>query len=116
MSQECHNCATRFEDTSAHEDWEAVCSHCKQLLWLRAGDVVECRVTKITPFGIFVELGDRVTGIVHITELTHQRIGHPSEVVEVGNRLQALVLRVDVAERKIGLSCKRLPPLKGIFV
>jgi ribosomal protein S1 len=70
--------------------------------------VAECRVARLNPYGIFVELGDGVEGVVHISELAFGKIRHPEEVVNVGRLIQALVLRIDVPKRRIGLSRKRL--------
>lgn len=61
----------------------------------------------MTDFGIFVELGDGITGLIHISEMADTRIDHPSEVVEPSESVQAVVLRVDVEEQKIGLSIRR---------
>jgi ribosomal protein S1 len=91
-------------------DWDAVCTHCGQLLWLRPGDVAECKVARLTRFGIIVNLGDGVEGVVHMTELAGRRIRHPEEVVSVGSVIRAQVLRLDVSEKRIGLSRRRLGP------
>jgi small subunit ribosomal protein S1 len=72
--------------------------------------VAECKVARLTPFGIIVELGDGVEGVIHITELTDHPIRHPGDVVGVGSRIRAKVLRVNVSERRIGLSRKRVAP------
>src|SRR5262245_4891508 len=109
MIDECRNCGTPCEQATRH-DWDAVCVHCGQLLWLRPGDVAECKVSRLTPFGIFVELGDGMKGLIHISELASKTIRHPKEVVAVGSLIQAQVLRIDVSEKKIGLSRRRLAP------
>jgi hypothetical protein len=109
MINSCRSCGQPGGQALA-QDWEAACSHCGQLLWLRPGDVAECKVTRLTPFGIFVELGDGVEGIIHISELASHAVGHPEDVVAVGTLIRAQVLRIDVVERKIGLSCRRLAP------
>jgi ribosomal protein S1 len=107
MIDRCRNCG-KPRDQAIQHDWDAVCVHCGQLLWLRPGDVAECKVTRLTPFGIIVELGDGVEGLVHITELAGQSIRHPEEVVGVGSLMRAQVFRVDVSEKRIGLSRRRL--------
>ena len=72
------------------------------------GDVVRGKVTKLTNFGVFVELEPGLEGLLHISELTGHKIGGPEEVVQVGDELECKVLRVDIEERKIGLSRKRV--------
>ena len=109
MIDRCRNCG-KPGGQALRQDWDAVCSDCGQLLWLRPGDVAECKVARLTRFGVVVEFGDGVEGLVHITELAGHSIRHPKEVVGVGSLIQAQVLRVDVSERKIGLSRRRLAP------
>jgi ribosomal protein S1 len=109
MIDSCCNCGKPVGLPIRH-DWDAVCRHCGQLLWLRPGDVAECEVVRLTPFGIIVKLGDGVEGLVHLTELADRRIRHPEEVVGVGSLIRAQVLRVDISERRIGLSRRRLAP------
>jgi small subunit ribosomal protein S1 len=63
------------------------------------------RVTRLQPFGAFVELAPGVEGLVHISELgAGRRIAHPQEVVHVGDQVQASVLSLDLDKRRIGLS------------
>jgi small subunit ribosomal protein S1 len=69
--------------------------------------VVTGKVTKITNFGVFVELEPGLEGLLHISELSDQKIENAEEVVKVGDPIEVKVLRVDPAERKIGLSRKR---------
>jgi small subunit ribosomal protein S1 len=66
-------------------------------------------VTNITEFGVFVDLGG-VEGLIHVSELSWGRVRHPSEVVKVGETVQAYVLQVDQDRSRIGLSLKRLVP------
>jgi ribosomal protein S1 len=108
MIDRCRNCDKLCGDEVLKQDWGAVCLHCGQLLWLKVGDVAECRVTKILQFGIFVELGDGVEGLIHVTELADHSIEHPEEVVRIGSLIRAAVLRIDASEKKIGLSRRRL--------
>jgi exoribonuclease R len=109
MIQPCRNCG-KHGGQAIHEDWDAVCLHCGQLLWLRPGGVTDCKVARLTRFGIIVELGDGVEGLVHVTELADHAVRHPEDVVGVGTLIRAKVLRVDVSERRIGLSRKRVAP------
>jgi small subunit ribosomal protein S1 len=66
-------------------------------------------VTNITDFGVFVDLGG-VEGLIHVSELSWGRVRHPSEVVKVGETVQAYVLQVDEDRARIALSIKRLIP------
>ena len=82
--------------------------------WLEAipthyqpGMVVHGKVTKITNFGVFVELGDDLEGLLHISELSDHKVENPQDVVKAGEDLEVKILRVDIEERKIGLSLKR---------
>jgi small subunit ribosomal protein S1 len=68
--------------------------------------VVTGRVTKIADFGAFVELRAGVEGLVHISELSPERVRTPSEVVQVGQEVTAKVLNVDMDQRRVSLSLK----------
>jgi small subunit ribosomal protein S1 len=68
------------------------------------GTIATGKVTKITNFGVFVELEPELEGLLHISELADHKVDNPEEVVKVGQEIQVRVLRVDSAERKIGLS------------
>ena len=74
----------------------------------KAGDVVKGAVTKITNFGVFVGLEDGLEGLLHISELSDDKVENAEEVVNVGDAVEVKVLRVDTDERKIGLSKKRV--------
>lgn len=67
---------------------------------------VSGKVTKLMEFGAFVELEPGVEGLVHISELSHKRVGRVSEVVNEGDQIQAVVLSVDAEAQRIGLSMK----------
>ena len=73
----------------------------------RPGMIVKGTITKITNFGVFVELEDNLEGLLHISELSDQKIENPQEVVKVGDEVDVKILRVDTDDRKIGLSLKR---------
>jgi len=72
------------------------------------GEVKKGKVTKLTNFGVFVELEAGLEGLLHISELADHKIESPEEVVKVGDEIEVKVLRVDAADRKIGLSRKQL--------
>ena len=71
------------------------------------GMIVQGNVTKITNFGVFVELEDDLEGLLHISEISDQKIDSPLDVIKMGQELEVKILRVDVGDRKIGLSLKR---------
>ena len=72
------------------------------------GQVITGKVTKITNFGVFIGLEDGLEGLLHISELSDDKIENPEELVKVGDELEVKVLRVDTVERKIGLSRRRI--------
>ena len=73
-----------------------------------AGQILAGKVTKLTNFGVFVELEPGLEGLLHISELADHKVESPEDVVKVGDDLEVKILRVDVNDRKIGLSRKRL--------
>lgn len=72
----------------------------------KVGAVVEGEVTAVTDFGVFVSFGDKMEGLVHISELAWQRIDDPSDLYKVGDSIKAEIISVDGA--KIFLSAKKL--------
>jgi small subunit ribosomal protein S1 len=72
------------------------------------GEIKKGKVTKLTNFGVFVELEPGLEGLLHISELADHKVDSPESVVKVGDEIEVKVLRVDAADRKIGLSRKRL--------
>ncbi|MFI4861588.1 MAG: 30S ribosomal protein S1 [Phycisphaerales bacterium JB063] len=82
--------------------------------WLEAipsayqpGMIVHGKVTKITNFGVFVELEDDLEGLLHISELADHKVENPQDVVQQNQDVEVKILRVDLDDRKIGLSLKR---------
>jgi small subunit ribosomal protein S1 len=76
---------------------------------LKIGLVIEGVVTNITDFGVFVDLGG-VEGLIHVSELSWGRVSHPSEVMNVGDRVKTMVLQVAEESARVALSLKRLYP------
>jgi small subunit ribosomal protein S1 len=74
----------------------------------KPGELKVGKVTKLTNFGVFVELEPGLEGLLHISELSDQKVESPEEVVKVGDAIEVRILRVDAADRKIGLSRKRV--------
>ncbi|QDV50497.1 30S ribosomal protein S1 [Gimesia fumaroli] len=76
------------------------------------GAIVQGVVTKITNFGVFVELEDELEGLLHISELADHKVENPEDIVKVGETLDVKILRVDTDDRKIGLSRKLEEPIE----
>ncbi len=74
----------------------------------KIGMKVEGAVTNITDFGIFLELEEGIEGLIHVSELSKDRIDNPKDFAKVGDVLSALIINVEKKERKIGLSIKDL--------
>jgi len=74
----------------------------------RKGDVVAGKVTNVTDFGAFVELEEGIEGLVHVSEISRDKVEKPSDVLKVGDTLSAVVLHIDPYDRRIGLSIKGL--------
>ncbi|MGA1619125.1 MAG: 30S ribosomal protein S1 [Pirellulales bacterium] len=74
----------------------------------KVGDVVNGTITKITNFGVFVGLEDGLEGLLHISELSDDKVENAEELVQVGDPIEVKILRVDTDERKIGLSRKQV--------
>ncbi|MBM4033700.1 MAG: 30S ribosomal protein S1 [Planctomycetes bacterium] len=72
------------------------------------GDVVHGKVTKLTSFGVFVELENELEGLLHISELADRKVETPEEVLQVGDAVEVRVIRVDSRDRKIGLSLRQV--------
>jgi small subunit ribosomal protein S1 len=76
---------------------------------LNPGDRVQGEVTNITRFGVFVDLGG-VEGLIHVSELSWGRVGHPSDVVECGQEIEVEIISVDRDQDRVALSLKELLP------
>jgi len=81
----------------------------KLLNELQEGDIVRGRVSSLCNFGAFIDLGG-TDGLVHLSELSWERVSHSKEVLRVGEEVDVYVLNVDREKRRIGLSIKRLQP------
>ena len=78
--------------------------------------IVDGRVTKIVPFGAFIELGDNVEGLVHISEMAMKHIDSPNQVVSVGDEVKVKVMDVNTDRRRISLSMKAAAEDLGIEI
>ncbi|MFA7331305.1 MAG: Tex family protein [Candidatus Delongbacteria bacterium] len=81
---------------------------------LKPGMVLEGTVRNIVDFGAFVDVGLKTEGLVHVSQLRHERVRHPLDVLRVGERVKAQVLEVDLVRNRLALSLKALleaPPV-----
>ncbi len=76
---------------------------------LQVGDICRGKVNHITEFGAFVDLGG-IDGLIHVSEIAWERVGHPRDVLRLGQEVQVSVVSIDPAKRRIQLSIKRLRP------
>jgi small subunit ribosomal protein S1 len=74
---------------------------------LQIDEVREGKVVNLADFGAFVDIGG-LEGLVHVSEMSWQRIGHPSEVLDVGDVIQVMIIKVDLDRGRVALSIKRL--------
>jgi small subunit ribosomal protein S1 len=74
------------------------------------GQLVEATITKLTKFGAFARLHDEyeLEGLIHISELSENHIGHPREVVKPQDEVTVRVIRIDPDQRQLGLSLKQV--------
>ena len=74
------------------------------------GQLVQGSVTKLTKFGAFAQLVDvpEIEGLIHISELSDKRVNHPREVVQEGDKLTLRVVKIDIKNRRLGLSLKKV--------
>ncbi len=78
------------------------------------GDVIDGTVTKLVNFGAFVRVRDGLEGLIHISELSHQRVAHPADVVHEGQQLKLKIISLDSERHRLGLSLKQAeePPAR----
>lgn len=85
---------------ASDDPWSQITSH------YSIGQVVSGKVAKIAQFGAFVELNDGIEGLVHISQLSSERVEKVKDVVKVGEEVSARIIKIDSVERRIGLSIK----------
>ena len=71
------------------------------------GDTVEGTVERFLPFGALVRLNDKVEGMIHVSELADTRVEKPEDVLKIGQVVTPMIIKIDPAKRKIGLSLSR---------
>jgi small subunit ribosomal protein S1 len=72
----------------------------------KIGDMVKGTVMKLTSFGAFVELDHGIDGLIHISQLSDERVEKVKDILKVGDEIEARVIKIDGAERRIGMSLK----------
>jgi len=72
----------------------------------KPGDVVKGKIARFASFGAFVELGDNLEGLCHVSELSDERVNKPEDAVQIGQEMDFKILRIDAENRKIGLSAR----------
>ncbi|AJF06942.1 30S ribosomal protein S1 [Geoalkalibacter subterraneus] len=90
----------------ASDPWETIPQR------YRPGTIVKGKVTSVTDFGIFLEIEEGIEGLIHVSEISKDKIDSPKSFANVGDELEAVVLNVDNDDRKIGLSIKKLSDQK----
>ncbi len=89
----------------AKDPWEEIAER------YPVGKKVSGAIVRFADYGAFVNLEKDITGLIHLTELSHEKISDPSEVVKIGQKIEAQVINIDIDERRIGLSMKALLPI-----
>ncbi len=84
------------------DPWTQKISHLKE------GMLIEGKITHLTKFGAFASLGDDIEGLIHVSELSEQRVGHPKEVLHEGDVVTLRVIKIDPERRRIGLSLRKV--------
>ncbi len=72
------------------------------------GQVVKGKVTKVMPFGVFVELDDQIQGLAHLMELSHDEVKNPEDVLKIGDQKEFKIISIEPQEHRLGLSIKAL--------
>jgi small subunit ribosomal protein S1 len=83
------------------EPWSRVASK------YEIGQVVPATVTQLANFGAFARIEDGIEGLIHVSELSDERVNHPREVVQEGQEVMVRIIRIDAQRRRMGLSLRR---------
>ena len=84
----------------SNDPWEEIETHFK------IGDMVQGKISKITSYGAFIELDNDIDGLVHISQISEERVEKIKDVINEGDEVNARVIKIDKDERRIGLSIK----------
>ena len=80
------------------------------------GQVVKGKVTKLANFGAFARIDGGIEGLIHISELSHQVIKHPRDVVSEGDEFDLRIIRIEPERRRLGLSLKQAQTIDSVAV
>ena len=80
--------------------WESIAAN------YSVGDDVDAKIVKVTGFGAFAEFGEGLEGLIHVSQISSKKISHPEKAVKVEDAVKARVVKVDINNKKIGLSIK----------
>ena len=80
---------------------------------LPTGSVLEVEAMRITDFGVFVELEQGIEGLIHVSELSEERVDKPEDVIKQGEKVQAMIISIDKDCKKIALSVKAVGKAEG---
>ncbi len=75
---------------------------------LKEGQLVEGTITHLTKFGAFARIGEDLEGLIHVSELSEQRVNHPKEVIKEGDVVTLRIIKIDPERRRIGLSLRKV--------
>ncbi|MDM8520399.1 S1 RNA-binding domain-containing protein [Anaerolineales bacterium HSG6] len=95
-----------FEESRQEEEKNKVAF----LEGLSEAQVCDGRVTRLVDFGAFVDIGGGIDGLIHLSELAWARILHPKEILKVNQEVKVYILGIDVEQKRVALSLKRLQP------
>jgi|TARA_B110000438_G_scaffold280576_1_gene305972 small subunit ribosomal protein S1 len=84
----------------ASDPWDEIDTHFKM------GDLVKGTVSKIANYGAFIELADGIDGLVHVSQISEERVEKVKDVIDTGDEIEARVIKIDREERRISLSIK----------
>ncbi len=97
-----------FSQRKAQREWQEL-QRKRVMAALAPGEIRRGRVTSITDFGVFIDLGG-ADGLIHVSELSWSRVEDPHQLLKVGDEIDVYVLEVDEKQKRIALSLKRLQP------
>ncbi|MET8407113.1 S1 RNA-binding domain-containing protein [Streptomyces sp. NPDC005195] len=80
---------------------------------ISVGEILSGQVTKLVPFGVFVQVADGIEGLVHLRELAWTTVEAPEDITRVGDRMPVVVTELDVERRRVTLSRRRATPRPG---
>jgi len=83
----------------------------EQIKDLRVGQLVEAKITRLTKFGAFARLTSEIEGLIHISEISDEHIGHPKEILHEGDDVTLRIIKIEQDSHRIGLSLRRVESL-----